>query len=168
MKRTDRIGIAMTLVITMFTMGVWACAPQVADTPARQPIFQRAEELAKLPTRIPKPEKATGTVLPMRKGDQAPFDGIIFTEERAKRAAELRIGYDELYDIASINGRFIGVALRAADAQLAAADKEVAKLRADRNSWWNRNKLVVGLVLGTLLTLGIGGFAVWGAGQLRK
>jgi len=167
MRRTERCGIALTLVVTMFAMGLWACAP-AAQVAKRQPIFQKAEELSKLPARVPKPAKKTGTIVALNKGDQAPFGGIILTEERAKGAAKLRIAYDELYDIAAINRRFTGVALRAADAQLAAADKELAQLKQARNSWWARNKVLIGVITGAILGLAFGGLAVWGAGQLSK
>lgn len=168
MRRTDRCGIALILVMTVFAMGLWACAPVSTQVPKRQPIFQKAEELSKLPPRVPKPVKKSGTVVPLAKDAAAPFGGILFTEERAMAAARLRIAYEELYDLAAINRRFTGVALRAADAQLAEADKEIARLRKANSSWWARNKLTVGIVIGTVLTLGLGGFAVWGASELRK
>jgi len=167
MTGTERRGIALILVTTMLTMTTWACAPQV-QTAKRAPIFEKAQELSKLPARVEKPAKKTGTVVAVRKGDQVPFDGILLTEDRAKKAARLRISYDELYDIATINRRFTGVALRAADEQLAAADKEIARLRKAQDSWWNRHKLTVGIVIGTILTLGLGGLAVWGVNELKK
>ena len=50
------------------------------------------------------------------------------------------------------------------DLNLFIDDLEDYAKKNDANSWWNRNKMLIGFIGGVLFT----GAAVWGAGQLAK
>lgn len=155
-------------LIVLLAFGItYGCAVP-ASTVKRKPIYENAGGVTELPEKLKSEPEKKGTIVPVEKGQAAPFAGILLTEERAKKVAKLRLAYDHLYNIADINRRFIGTVLKTADKQLADADQEIVRLRKLNDSWWSRNKLWVGIVIGTALTLGLGGFAVWGVSELKK
>lgn len=155
-------------VLVLFAFGfTYGCTTQVAQV-KRKPIYESAKDLMALPKKLEKQQYPKGTIVPIEKGQQAPFPGILLTEERAKPLAQLRIEYDHLYSIADINRRFVEVVLKTADKQLEDADKTIKQLRDSQNLWWSKNKVYVAVAVTFVLTLGLGGVMIWGASELRK
>jgi hypothetical protein len=83
-------------------------------------------------------------------------------------AAKLRISYNKLFDISSINSRFFKVVIDVADKQLQDADAEIRRLRRKERSWWGRNKLSIGLVGGFVFGVSITGLIVWGVAKATQ
>lgn len=162
------MGKRYTAIIVMMAFGFTYGCSIPASTVKRKPIYENAKGVMELPAKVEKEAAQPGTIVPIEKTQPAPFAGILMTEERAKKVAALRLSYDHLYTVAEINRRFTETVLKTADKQLQDADEEIARLRQQQDSWWARNKLWVGIVMGTVLTLGLGGLAVWGAGELKK
>lgn len=164
MKKSRSLVAVIVLLAFGFTYGCGVSAGVVK----RKPIYENAKDLMALPKKMESEPKKPGTIVPIEKNQQAPFAGILMTEERAKQIAKLRLAYDHLYSLADINRRFFETVLKTADKQLGDADREIVRLRKINDSWWARNKLWVGIVMGTVLTLGLGGLTVWGATELKK
>jgi hypothetical protein len=155
-----------TLVLMLF-LTTYGCLPPSASV-KRKPIYENALTLIKLPKKNEKKAYKKGTIVSAEKGDKVPFAGILLTEERAKAAAALRVDYEHLYSTAETNRRFTEVVLRTIGKQLSDADDEVKRLRAQQNSWWARNKVLISVIATAVVTLGLGGLAIWGAQKLEK
>ena len=166
--RKDRASRPLVLLLTMLVVWLPCCVTQTSQTATRKPIYEDTEKLTDLPKKVEKKEWPKGTIVSVEQGKPAPFPGILLREDRAKAASDLRIAYDHLYRVADINRRLTLTITRTADKQLAGADAEILRLRKLNDSWWSRNKLWVWIVIGSVLTLGLGGFAVWGASELKK
>jgi hypothetical protein len=165
MKTMGRKAVAVLVLLAFgFTYG---CTTQMAQV-KRKPIYDNAKDLMALPPKQAKKQHPKGTIVPIEKGQQAPFPGVLLTEKRAKALAQLRINYDHLYSIAETNRRFTVIVLKTADRQLAAADQANKRLYDQQNSWWSRNKVWVAVATTFVLTLGLGGVVIWGASELRK
>jgi hypothetical protein len=98
-------------------------------------------------------------VLSLEFEEQAPFAGILLTEDKAMSAAQLRIAYDEIYQLAIADRKFALNIIQVQERQLyradAIIDQKEAELRAIRDDWWEKNKLQVGIGVGLLLGVGL-------------
>ena len=82
--------------------------------------------------------------------------GVFMSYEMAKRAAQLRIGYDELRGTYEVDIRTANRAQAVYQKQLDAADAEVARLRkAGRRTWWELNRGLIGLAVGVVVGAGL-------------
>lgn len=151
----------LVIFITIFYLG---CASNTIKE-TKKPV---ASEIEAIPQKIPVKQWPKGTIVAVEKGNPAPFSGVLFTEERAMEAGKVRVAYDEVHSIAVINRQLSNIVINVVNKQLAAADEEIAKLKASQNSWWNRNKLAIGIVIGVVATALTGGLSIWGATQLTK
>jgi len=166
MKRDDWLRPAALLTLVVFCISVTGCA-KAASQYKRKPIYDDLS-VVDIPPKLKKEEwPKEHKILPVTKGDPAPVSGFLFTEKRAKSLADLRIEYDRLYDVASINRKFTLAVLKEADNQLQKADAKIQRLESEKNTWWNRNRTWVLLLAGSVTTLVLGGFAVWGVSELR-
>jgi hypothetical protein len=92
-------------------------------------------------------------------------DGILLSFEKAQRAARLRIAYDELRALYSIDLRTWAREREVYERYLQLADDEIGawRLRAQR-SWWEENGdefgLFLGLGLGIVLSVAVGAIIV--------
>jgi len=122
------------------------------EYPERLPLTEQSKELTMLPEYQAPTEE--GQTAPVNEGDPAPFDGVLLDETKGFAAANLRIAYDELHSTALANNKFFltvieiqGRELHRADEVILRKDQEIDKLR---NSWWQRNKVWVGVSLGLI------------------
>jgi hypothetical protein len=124
--------------------------------PERLPISEQVEELSSLPAYLP---PTPGDAVDVAEGETAPFDGILLDETLAFSASELRVAYDEVYQLAASNQRALKTVVAIQENELMRADKVIdqkeAQLREIRDSWWEKHKLSVGIVAGVII--GIGG-----------
>ncbi len=165
MKRREWFKPAVLLSLAAFCISISGCAKAAAEY-KRKPIYDDLT-VVDIPPKLKKKTWPNGTILPITKDQAAPMPGILFSEKRAKSVAELRIEYDRLYDVASINRKFTLSVLKEADNQLRKADAKIQKLEAQRNSWWNRNRNWILILTGSVTTLVLGGLAVWGVSELK-
>jgi hypothetical protein len=165
MRRFKHLAISLIVIVTFFAVG---CASRAADQAKRKPIYQRAHELLKVPPKHEKKKWPKNTIISLEKGMPAPSPGILLSEPRAMDAAKLRISYNKLFDISSINSRFFKVVIDVADKQLQDADAEIRRLRRKERSWWGRNKLSIGLVGGFVFGVSITGLIVWGVAKATQ
>jgi len=166
--RKGRLNGPLAVLLMLLVVWIPACATQTGGAAKRQTIYDETSNLTKLPEKVEKKAWPKGTIVSVEQGKPAPFSGILLIEPRAKAAGDLRIAYDHLYRVADINRRLTLTLVKTADKQLAGADAEVERLRKLNDSWWTRNKLWVGIVIGSVLTLGLGGLTLWGASQLKE
>lgn len=119
---------------------------------------------------IPERYKATSTekVVPIEKGNISEINGIVFPTEKAADVARLKIKYNELYGIAKINEQFAITVLKVADEEINKADARINKLQGLNESWWNRNKMTIGVVGGFVVGVSLSGLVVWGAFKLSN
>ena len=156
----------MRFFISFIFIVNFCCAPAVTET-QRPRIYKNALEIIKVPAHSPKKAWPEGTIQQTTKGQASPMDGIVLSEERAKDAGLLRIRYDELHAIATANHKFMEVVLKTGDQQLEAADKKNALLRSKLDSWWNRNKVAVGVVLGIVCTSVASSLLYWSVSKMK-
>lgn len=123
--------------------------------PERLPITEQAKELTELPEYQAPTEG--GQTAGVSEGDTVKFDGILITEDKAMAGARLRISYDEVYRLAGSDRKYLLSVLEIQEKGLYRGDQIIdqkeAQLQKIRDSWWQRNKLGVGI--GTGLILGI-------------
>lgn len=82
--------------------------------------------------------------------------GIFMSYEMSKRAAQLRIDYDEIRGSYEVDIRTVNRAQAIYQKQLDAADADVVRLRkAARRSWWELNRGLVGLAVGVVVGAGL-------------
>jgi hypothetical protein len=156
------------VLVLVLCAGLCACAKketvEVKD-PSHLPITEQAKELTTLPL-YQKPTE-TGTVQGVSKGDVVPFDGILLSEDKAMSAANLRISYDELYRLAESDRKYLMTVVEIQEKTLQLGDQRIRRLEGElseiRNSWWNNNKMEVGIVVGVVLGIAVtaGTGAIW-------
>lgn len=159
------IGICRLFMCFLFILAGCAAKQAVSSYPDHLPITEQAKELTKLPAyRAPLKE---GEVLPIGVGEQSPVNGVVMTEDKAFAAAELRVAYDEIYGLANSNTKYLTSIvmiqekeLYRADSVIAAREKELDEIR---NSWWDRNKVWVGIGIGIVggVGLSLGAATAW-------
>jgi len=125
--------------------------------PERLPLTEQSKELTVLPEY--QAPTSDGQVRSISEGEVAAFAGVLLDEEKAMATAHLRIAYDELYALSVANNKFFltvieiqGRELYRADRVLLYKDNVIDRLR---NSWWQRNKVWIGITVGI-----IGGVAI--------
>jgi len=118
--------------------------------PERLPITEQAKELSALPDY--QEPSSEGQAVAVAEGEPAPIDGILLDETKAGLVAELRISYDELYRMSDAQIRYLLAVIEIQEKELYRGDQIIdwkeAQLQEIRDSWWERNKLGVGLTLG--------------------
>jgi len=139
---------------------VVACSKSTAPAPKvpeRLPITEQAKELTEVPP-YQAPTK-DGKVVGLELDAPAPFSGVLLTEDKAMAAAELRIAYDEVYQLAIADRKYMLNIVQIQEQQLyradAIIDQKEAELKAIRDDWWEKNKLQVGIGVGLVLGVGL-------------
>jgi hypothetical protein len=136
-----------------------------ATTPEALPMTEQSAKETELPEYTP--ATGVGQIEDVMEGELVPFDGVVLDEETGFAVAQLRIDYDEVYWLAVKSRIFLLGVIRMQEQGLQKSDRRIKELEADlhelRDSWWARNKLVVGIgtgiVLGVVLSLSAG--KVW-------
>jgi len=154
------------LIIVLFV--IYGCAKEKIVSvayPEKTPITDRIVIETELPVYQAPSENVQAA--DMAKGDPAPFDGILIDEQAALNAGALRVNYDEIYQIAQVDRKFMTTVVQIEEQELYRSQKMIelreAELKELRDSWWERNKLMVGIGVGILggagLTLAAG--VIW-------
>lgn len=121
------------------------------------PLSEQAEESSKMPEHLP--IFGLGNIVPASKGDTIPIDGFIIDEVSAGGIADLRISYDELYKLSESNRRYLLSIVHIQEEEMQRADVIIARREAElqeiRDSWWERNKVFVGIGVGVVLGVGV-------------
>ena len=129
--------------------------PQVVY-PERLPITEQAKEFSKMPVYQPPIE---GKVIGLQLDDPAPFDGVLLSDTKAEAAAKLRINYDEMYQLALVDRKFLVTVIEIQEKELYRADQIIdykeRQLIKLRDSWWERNKLPIGIAIGVVVGAGL-------------
>lgn len=137
------------------------CVSCVRNVPvaknAEQPILPIASEIAVV---MDVPEyygPSQGSVISLEEGEPAPISGTLLDEQKAIGAAKLRIAYDEVYQIASLQQRATSLSVGILEKELQSADNAIKdrdrKIDELENSFWAKHKLVIGIISGTILGL---------------
>lgn len=152
---------------------IFVCSCAVKKETVREPRHLPITDQAKGLTTLPEYQGpiATGQTQGVAKGDEVPFDGIVLTEDKAMAAANLRISYDELYRLAESDRKYLLTVVEIQEGTLQLGDKRIEKLEGElaeiRNSWWENNKMevgiAVGIVVGVAVTAGAG--VIWAESQ---
>ncbi|MBN8609636.1 MAG: hypothetical protein J0L92_03580 [Deltaproteobacteria bacterium] len=142
--------VAIALIGSLLVGCVPTVAPAAVDHTMPEPLV--ATELPDEPEDIAPEERWTFAVDGVEVAPGDVRDGILFSDAMAMRAAQLRIGYDELRALYTIDLRTWGRERSIYERMLQLADEEVTELRrrAER-TWWELNGDEVGLVLGLVL-----------------
>lgn len=94
-------------------------------------------------------------VVPIDKGEVAPDDGILLSEDKAARAKMFQIDYDQLRGMYEADRKVWEQTRIIYEERLNSANSEIRRLQP---TWWTENKgtisFVGGVVLGGLLTVG--------------
>lgn len=143
------------LFVFMILAAGCASTPQPAATAHTLPESLAQTELPPSPDATPIPPTDDWAVavqgVQVAPGDRR--DGILLSMEKARRAAMLRIAYDELRALYQIDVRTWGRERGVYERYLQLSDEEIATWRGRaQRSWWEENGDEVGLFLG----LGIG------------
>jgi len=143
---------------SIFFLFILGCGKETKPVPAypqRLPITEEARELTSLP-----PYKAPiegGKVVGVSRGDTVPFDGHCMTEDKSFATLDLRISYDELYRNCRADHKALMALVMIQEKALYRGDQIIDRKEADlrriRDSWWQKNKLSIGI--GTGIVLGI-------------
>ena len=139
------------VLLTVFFIGCAKAIPPI-QVPERLPITEEAEGVSMIPEyQAPSGGETAGVA----EGDPAPFDGVLLDETKAFAAADLRISYDEVYQLALTNRKALLAVIQIQERELMNADKTIdqkeAALQRIRDSWWQQHKLTVGVVAGVVL-----------------
>lgn len=132
----------------IFIFFILGCSKEIPTPvyPRFLPITEQAKGVTKLP---PYKGPVEGQTIGLEQDEGAPFAGILLSEEKAFAAASLRINYDETYRLASSNHKYLLALITIQEKELYRADRVVAQKRVEikklRDSWWQRNKLWVGI-----------------------
>lgn len=134
-----------------------SCAHAPKETPVTpSPFVEEAEKLTVLP---PYTGTSAGQAVSIEEGDKAPFSGVLLSEEKAAGAAELRISYDQVYQLAGSDRKYLLAVVRVQDRELILADRRIddlnGQLKELRDSWWERHKLDVGIGIGIVVGVGL-------------
>ena len=149
----------ISILVICILMIISACSESIPSPkyPDKLPITEQAENLVKPPPYMP-PQKAE-LVEPINLGESAPFSGLILDEMAALRVAQLRIAYDEVYQLNLAHNKYMLFVIGVQEQELYRADQIIdqkeATIRKIRDSWWQQNKLIVGTVMGVVLGIGI-------------
>lgn len=133
----------------IFIFFIFGCSKEmpIPAYPERLPITEQAKEITKLPPY--NGPVSEGQTVELEQDEGAPFSGILLSEEKAFAVANLRINYDETYRLASSNHRYMLALVTIQEKELYRADRIVAQKNLEikklRDSWWQRNKLWVGI-----------------------
>jgi len=142
---------------------------RAAETPAAQHTLPEPLVTTKLPDRITevapgdrivKAVSACDVEVQQGSAPEKVGPGVWMTMPMAKRAAELRVGYDELRALAEVDARTFERERAVYQKNLDLADDEIADLRErNKRTWIERNGgwlgLTTGMVLGVALSVGI-------------
>lgn len=150
------------LVLVMVFTG---CTGAARSTKSTQ-IYVNYKEVLTLPEKYNGGD--TGKVTPIEKGQESKVSGLIFSTKKAMEYAKLKIKYEELYSIASVNKKLATTTVDIANKKINEADKEINRLRNKRDSWWSKNKVTIGVLGGFTVGVTLSGVIVWGAFKLSK
>ena len=134
------------------------------EIPQKLPLSKQAEENSEMPEYLY--VSGLGNIVPVSKGDMVPIDGFIIDEVSAGGIGDLRISYDELYKLSESNKKYLLSIVHIQEEEMRRADAIIARREAElqeiRDSWWERNKVFVGIGVGVVLGVGI----TYGTGKL--
>jgi hypothetical protein len=137
--------------------------------PEKLPVTTEVESLTKLPDYKSKVE---GKVISIEEGEQAEISGILLSEEKAINAGEVRIAYDEIYQLYQVNRVLFLTVTSAQEKALYKSEALVLKKNHQidmlQNSWWAQNKLMVGVGTGIILGVVTTVFAGWVWAEISK
>ncbi len=160
------VRILPVLIIVLGAISGCTRAAVVAPAyPERLPVAEQVKEVAEVPEYVPPTEG--GQVEGISEGEEAPFDGVVITEDKAVGAAQLRIAYDEVYRLLLSDHSMMLAVVTIQEQELYRAD---AALKAERsahnrlkNSWWHRHKLAIGITTGLIVGVGLslGAGKIW-------
>ena len=137
----------------------FGCSKQQKEPeyPARLPITEQTKEVTAIPAYVA--PSSEGNIVDIDEKEAAPFAGVLLDEIKATKAAELRIAYDEVYRLALANQKFTLSVIQIQEQELYRADKMIdvkeRQLAEIRDSWWERNKVWVGVGVGLLGGVGL-------------
>jgi hypothetical protein len=135
------------------------CSKQTKEPeyPARLPITEQAKELTTIPAYVA--PSSEGKIVDVEEKEAAPFAGVLLDEIKATKVAELRIAYDEVYRLALADRKYALSVIQIQEQELYRADKLIdvreKQLKEIRDSWWERNKVWVGVGVGLLGGVGV-------------
>jgi hypothetical protein len=89
-------------------------------------------------------------VAPVSAGSTAEFSGILLSEDKARRAAALKLRYDELLVLYSSDRKVWSTQREFYEEELKAADKKLKELQP---GWYDQHKLELGVIGGMILTI---------------
>ena len=145
------------LIYIMFFLCV-ACVRNIPEVQnIEHPILPITSEIAVV-MEVPEYHgPSQGSAIPLEEGEPAPISGILLDEQKAVGAAQLRIAYDEVYQIAKLQQRATSLSVGILEKELQSADNAIQerdrKIDELENSFWAKHKLVVGIISGTVLGL---------------
>lgn len=159
---------SLKVLIFVVMVVVMACAPKTEfeiKEPKKLPMSEQAKEIVKMPEYLETSED--GLIAPIGKGMEAPFNGILMSEDEAFLTADLRIEYEDLYRSTSAHIKYLLILIESQERELIRGDQLILHKQAliDRKNltWWERNKvgmsISIGIVVGAALVLATGG--VW-------
>lgn len=139
----------------LFFLVCFGCAREAkpkVEYPSRLPIFEQAQGLTVMPEYLLADNE--GGIVGVSKGDVAEFDGLLFSEEKALAVGELRIAYDEVYRLAITDRKYFLSVIEIQERELYRGDQVIQEkenqLKKIRDSWWERNKVSVGITIGII------------------
>lgn len=91
-------------------------------------------------------DKKDSVYLKIKKGEESPFSGVLMNEATAIKVGKIRIEFKSLENKVKINTDLWEFKENEYKEALKKADKKIEKL--SQKSWWNQNKLWVGVVVG--------------------
>lgn len=153
------------LISFLFFIGCTKATPP-PSTPERLPITEEAEEVSVMPKYL---APSSGDAAGLSEGDPAPFDGVLLDETKAGAAAELRISYDEVYQLALTNKKALLTIIKIQEQELMRADETIDQkeeaLQKIRDSWWVQHKLSIGIITGVVLGVAgtVAAGSIWAA-----
>lgn len=143
------------LYVFIIALFLVACSkeskPEVAY-PKHLPVTEKVEGISKVPEYQPPTD---GKVVAISKGDVSEMDGICLDEKKAFASADLRTNYDEVYQLYLTDRKLFLFVVQTQEQQLFRGDQIIAQKEADlkkiRDSWWQRNKLSIGIGIGVVV-----------------
>lgn len=152
---TTRIVAALAIV-----MVIGGCATTPQQTPTRDP--QTPMFKTDLPARpdATKIAPEQDWVIAVETGDMIASAGICMSEQKAMRAANYVVSYNELRGLYEVDLKTMDRERQVYEKELEIADQEIAALREEaRRSWWERHgasvTMVIGLVAGAGFAVGM-------------
>ncbi len=154
-----------TKLVAIFCTFLFACGG-TASNGGNVKIYVNYKEILTLPEKYSAGD--AGKAVHVEKGKEAKIGGLIFPTKKAMEYAKLKIRYEELYSIATVNKKLATTTVDIANKKINEADKEIDRLRGKQDSWWNRNKVVIGVLGGFTVGVTLSGVIVWGAFRLSN